>query len=69
MTYTFGDTVYLRTDPDKLERIVTGWTERPHGRLYLLSCGAMPESHHYDFEITNDKPTSNGGAGFKRQKR
>lgn len=66
-----GDIVYLRTDPDRLERVVTGWIERPHvGRTYLLTCVAQPETHHYPCEITTERPNgANGGpAGFKNTK-
>jgi hypothetical protein len=65
-----GDIVYLRTDIDKLERIVTGWIERPAGRIYILSNGSSPETHHYPCEITAERPNgANGGpAGFKNTK-
>lgn len=49
----FGDIVYLKTDPDQLERIVSGKIARPGAILYELSCGTML-SNHYDFEITEE---------------
>jgi hypothetical protein len=50
----FGDIVYLKTDPDQLERIVTGKLLRPGGvTLYELCCG-IGVSIHYDFEISED---------------
>lgn len=55
MGYSFGDIVFLKTDPEQLERIVTGIMLRPSGAvLYDLSCG-MHSSYHYEFEISGDK--------------
>lgn len=52
--YDFGDIVYLKTDPDQVERIVTGITYRPLGVLYSISY-TTTESSHYDFEITRER--------------
>jgi hypothetical protein len=49
--FDFGDIVYLKTDPDQLQRIVTGFTVRKHGVIYELSL-ANEVTHHYDFEIS-----------------
>lgn len=52
--FKFGDIVFLITDPQQEERIVTGWIVRPMGISYYLLCGTL-ESLHYDFEIGTDK--------------
>lgn len=52
--YSIGQTVYLRTDADQLERLVTGINIRPNGISYALTNGTN-ESYHYDFEITFDR--------------
>ena len=52
--YNIGQTVYLRTDADQLERLITGINIRPNGISYALTNGTN-ESYHYDFEITFDR--------------
>lgn len=52
--YALGDLVYLATDPDQYERIVTGITIRQSGIVYSLSQGTV-ESCHYSFEMTKYK--------------
>ncbi len=52
--FDLGDIVYLKTDPDQKERLVTGVTVRPTGLLYELSVGEE-DSTHYDLEITTEK--------------
>lgn len=52
--YKIGQTVYLKTDVDQVERLVTGISIRPDGVSYSLACGTI-ESGHYEFEITCDK--------------
>lgn len=61
--YQIGDTVILVTDVDKLKRVVTGYTIRQSGIVYLLSCGAGNETIHFDFEIVHEKNMPR--AGFK----
>lgn len=51
--YKIKDIVYLHTDVDQQKRLVTGYTVRESGIVYLLSCG-VNESSHYDFEITEE---------------
>jgi hypothetical protein len=51
--YELGDTVYLKTDKDQQQRIVTGITFRPGSVIYLLSCGSS-ETQHYGIEITTE---------------
>lgn len=52
--FNFGDIVYLKTDDEQQERIVTGMMLRYTGVvIYELSCGAT-SSNHYDFEISEE---------------
>ncbi len=52
--HQIGDIVYLKTDVDQFDRIVTGIKIRPHIILYDLSCGAV-EAAHYALEISTTK--------------
>ena len=52
--FNIGDTVYLRTDCDQNEMIVTGFSVTQNSITYGLSFGTV-ESWHYDFEITLEK--------------
>ncbi|HDY88337.1 MAG TPA: hypothetical protein ENH82_09540 [bacterium] len=53
--FDIGDVVYLKTDIDQLERIVTAITLRPNGCiLYSLSLDTI-ETLHYDLEISTGK--------------
>lgn len=54
MTLSLGQIVYLKTDPEQRERIVTGITQRPGTILYHLSVADF-ESVHYEIEITTEK--------------
>lgn len=61
--YNIEDTVYLVTDSEQLERIITSITILPNSLLvYSLICGTET-SEHYEFEITEEpniiKRTSN----------
>lgn len=49
-----GAIVYLKTDFEQRERIVTGFEVRPNGLLYRLSLG-WEETPHYDIEISEEK--------------
>lgn len=52
--FNFGDHVYLVTDVDQKERIVTGICIRPGGCIsYEVTCG-MESRWHYDFEISTE---------------
>jgi hypothetical protein len=51
-SYTHGDTVYLRTDPMQLARMVVAFTIRPGGVVYYeLACGA-DSSFHFEIEMS-----------------
>lgn len=52
--YEIGDSVYLRTDTDQKERIVTAIMIRPGRMAYELTCGTEG-SWHYAFEITKER--------------
>ena len=56
LKYKFGDVVYMRTDLEQSEYLVTGMILRPHGILYLISANGM-ESTQYDFEISSKRNT------------
>lgn len=53
--FKIGDIVYLVTDPEQYQRMVTGIIERQTHFEYLLSCGADEETPHLDIEISTDK--------------
>ena len=48
--YEIGDEVILKTDEEKLTRIVTGYSVGQQTIVYRLACG-VNETTHYDFEI------------------
>lgn len=52
--FTFGETVYLKSDKDQLPRIITGLMVRPGSVLYYLS-SSTHETLHYGIEISKDK--------------
>lgn len=60
--YNIGDIVYLKTDVEQLERIITAVCIRTNGETYCLCCGTY-DSWHHDIEITQEldivKKTSN----------
>lgn len=62
--HAIGSEVFLKTDQERLPRMVTGYIVRPTGVLYLLSSAAT-ETEHYAIEIEKEKHP-NGTAGFKR---
>ena len=49
--YEIGQLVYLKTDTEQFQRIVTAITLRETGIIYELSCGEKV-SCNYEFEIT-----------------
>ena len=52
--YEFGQIVYLVTDKEQLPRMVTGFTIRPTGVLYLCQSG-ITETAHYEMELQGEK--------------
>ena len=60
-----GDIVYLRTDPDKFERLVTTFKVEPSGMvLYELAFGDK-KSNHYEFELVRQIETRSKVRGFQ----
>ena len=51
--YNIGDYVYLKTDIDQYQRLVTGYTVRMYGTIYILSLGSEETSHH-ELEISDE---------------
>jgi hypothetical protein len=54
LQFMIGELVYLTTDPEQLQRFVTGIVIRPNDIIYELACG-KDLSNHYEFEMTKDK--------------
>ena len=52
--YEIGQRVFLSTDPEQRERLITGINIRPGEVSYCLSCGTLT-SWHYDFEMEVEK--------------
>ena len=53
--FELGEIVYLITDKEQNERIVSGLTLRPNKTiLYTLACGSY-ESTHFEIEINRNK--------------
>lgn len=57
-TYTYGDIVYLKTDPEQCERMVIAFTLRPGGvAFYEIGFGA-DSSFHFDIELSAEPDPS-----------
>ena len=54
--FKLGEIVYLITDIEQNERMVTGIQVRPIGLIYLLQ-HLVTETFHYEIEITNEIDT------------
>ena len=52
--FNLGDLVFLKTDPDQKQRMITKISITPDGIYYNLNCG-VEESPHYSIEITSDR--------------
>jgi len=52
--FEIGEIVFLITDTDQSQRMVTGLTIRKDCIIYYLTCG-ITETSHYDYEIASDK--------------
>lgn len=52
--YNIGDVVFLVTDTEQKERLVTGIIIRPGSVMYYLACGTN-ETGHYAEEIADTK--------------
>lgn len=52
--YELGQMVFLKTDADQLEHMVTGITIRPNGFfIYSLTIDKL-ETEHFDIEISTE---------------
>lgn len=60
--YDVGETVFLKTDSEQFERLITRISISKQGETYELSCGTVT-SWHYEFEFRMErdilKATSN----------
>lgn len=52
--YDIEDIVYLKTDGEQKERMITCIKITPGAHIYYLSCGEE-ETIHYEIEISLDK--------------
>ena len=57
------DIVFLKTDPEMLPRMITGFTTRKSGVTYEIACGPGV-SWHFDFEFVYSKDELNKQIGF-----
>lgn len=53
--FNIGQVVYLKTDKDQLERIVTGVFLSPNKQVTYYLSFLGNETKHYDFEIDAEK--------------
>ena len=53
--FNISDFVYLKTDPDQQERIITGINVRPGGRIIYAVTLGHEETCHYGFELSHEK--------------
>ncbi|MDO6389016.1 hypothetical protein Q4E40_02670 [Pontibacter sp. BT731] len=56
-THGLGDLVYLATDPDQSQRMVTAVKFGGSSMLYTVSCGTQ-DSEHYEYELTTERNES-----------
>lgn len=54
--YNLGDIVYLKTDKEQNQRMITSISIRPLGCAYELSISTVT-SWHYDFEFSYEENT------------
>ena len=54
LEFDIKDRVYIQTDPEQLERIVTGIIIRGQGVLYYVTY-CTEETCHYGFELSTEK--------------
>ncbi|TDS14709.1 hypothetical protein [Sphingobacterium paludis] len=61
--YTFGDIVYLKTDSNQEQWIITDITLKPNLALYHIACGSL-QHDAYDFEMSR-QPDANKKMGLQ----
>jgi hypothetical protein len=65
--YDIGEILYLKTDPEQREMIVTAIIIRPEGLIkYELRCGTEV-SEHYNVELSDTKDTLKSIEYYKRE--
>ena len=52
--YDIADIVYLKTDFEQYQRMITGIRVAPNGIIYELSCG-QNSTLHFEIEIITEK--------------
>lgn len=60
--YKIGQSIFLKTDPEQLERIITGIHIRPNGVSYSVVLETN-ESYHYEFELTENRDVVKASCG------
>lgn len=55
--FNISEVVYLKTDPDQRERIVSKISILPNGTLVYELSHTTYTSNHYDFELSREKDT------------
>ncbi len=58
--FELGQTVYVKTDPDQLERLVTGITLRPNNQVCYALSFIGSEVWCYEFEISTERDYAKG---------
>lgn len=53
--FNVGDYVYLKTDTEQIQRLVTGITIDLNGGLTYTLVAGVEQSFHYDLEMTKEK--------------
>jgi len=51
--FDIGQRIFLKIDPEQIERMVTGIVVRPNGIMYEVSSG-VEVSTHYDIEMSSE---------------
>jgi len=60
LDYDIGDSVYLKTDIEYMERIVIEIRLLSNNlATYIVACGAEEPTEHYPIELADTKPTIN----------
>ena|GEM_PF-882445 len=64
--FDLGDIVYLRTDPEQYERIITRIEVSPGRLIYCTSLGDNESVQHFDFELSKEKDVLKSILGSSR---
>lgn len=54
LPHDFGDIVYLKTDPEQLERMIAAAIITPGVTIWEITCGTQV-GRHYEFEFSTQK--------------